>query len=141
MSISFNEELAAEYGLNVIIFCSKIADWLKWNKVYEQNFYDGKYWTYNTLKGLTLLFPFWTLEQIRKVIKDSISAGLIVRGNYNKKGYDQTLWYTLTDLGCEAFKNTHVWNSTHGCGENHKWMCGIPHTYTNTINQYNKPIF
>src|SRR5579872_2931500 len=69
--ISFNEEMAAEYGLSVIIFCTKIGDWLKWNKANEQNFYDGKYWTYNSLKALTLLFPFWSTDQLRKVIKRS----------------------------------------------------------------------
>jgi hypothetical protein len=29
---------------------------------------------------------------------------LIARGNYNEVKYDQTLWYTLTDLGLEAWK-------------------------------------
>jgi|GEM_PF-1357431 len=110
--ISFNEEMAAEYGLSVIIFCTKIGDWLKWNKANEQNFYDGKYWTYNSLKALTLLFPFWSTDQLRKVIKDAMDRKLIVKGNYNKSPYDKTLWYTLTDLGCKLLKIP-MWENHH----------------------------
>ncbi len=136
--ISFDEEMAAEFGLNVIIFCNKIADWLKYNSANEKNYYDGRYWTYNTLKALTRLFPFWSVDQLRKVIKDSMAGELIVRGNYNKAGYDQTLWYTLTEKGCKLLKipmwgihQMDVGNSPHGSGEN---PTPIPITSTNKIN-------
>lgn len=137
--ISFNEEMAAEYGLNVIIFCSKIADWLKWNKANEQNYHDGKYWTYNTLTALTRLFPFWSVDQLRKVIKDAMAANLIVKGNYNKSPYDKTLWYTLTDFGCKLLKIP-MWEIHHiGSGQNPDPSgsdpAPIPIKSTHNINQ------
>src|SRR5690606_10484008 len=42
-------------------------------------------------------FPYFTQKQIKYLIKQAIEFGLVVKGNFNKKGYDRTNWYSLSD--------------------------------------------
>lgn len=97
-------EIATQYDVNVSLFLQNIAFWTKTNIANEQNYYDGYFWTYNTIKAFSELFPFWTVSQIRTTIQRCINEGLLIKGKYNKTRYDQTLWYALTEKGLKLFK-------------------------------------
>ena len=45
----FNPVLAQTYGVDAAVFLHNIYFWLKHNKAYEKNFYEGRYWTFNSL--------------------------------------------------------------------------------------------
>jgi hypothetical protein len=98
MEHHFNIEVASQYGVNEAIFCSNLYFWVKQNEANKKHFYDGRFWTYNSMEAYTKLFPYWTIKQIRTVIDNCEKKGLIIKGNYNKKGYDRTTWYALTDV-------------------------------------------
>lgn len=99
MEHHFDIEIAAEYGVHAAILLNHIHYWIKENQANERNFYDGEYWTYNSKKAFAELFPYMTERQIDYAIKKLIDGGLIKTGNYNKKKFDQTLWYALTEKG------------------------------------------
>ncbi|MDP4087114.1 MAG: hypothetical protein Q8934_21360 [Bacillota bacterium] len=98
MEHHFNVDFASLYGVNEAIFCHNLYFWIKKNQANERHFYDGRYWTYNSMEAYTKLFPYWSIKQIRTVIANCEKKGLIVKGNYNQIAYDRTTWYALTDL-------------------------------------------
>jgi len=93
----FDIEIAKKYGVNVAIFLNNVVFWVQKNIANNKHFYDGRYWTYNSVDAYTMLFPYWTKSQIETVIKNCISSDLILKGNYNSVKYDRTSWYALTD--------------------------------------------
>lgn len=103
MQHSFDIIIAEKFGVNVAIFLNNIAFWVKKNQANNKHFYEGRHWTYNSQEALTQLFPYWSRQNIRTILKDCLSQGLLLRGNFNETGYDRTTWYALTDLGLSLF--------------------------------------
>ncbi len=97
MNHNFNIIIAKDYDVNMAIIINNFDYWLSKNKANNQNNHEGKYWTYNSVKAFSLLFPYWSEKQIRTIIKKMIDKGILDTGNYNKAAYDRTLWYTFTD--------------------------------------------
>lgn len=100
MEIIFKTEVGKLVGTEAALVFSGIARWVHINRSCGKNFYDGKYWTYNTRKNWVPYFEnYFTERQIKLCLGKLKAAGLIERGEYNKSPTDRTSWYTLTDLG------------------------------------------
>lgn len=95
----FDTDVAKEYGVNAAIILQNIGYWIKQNEANETNFYDGRYWTFNSKRAYGELFPYMSKRQIETAFQKLIEDGVIVTGNYNKLAYDRTLWYALTQKG------------------------------------------
>lgn len=106
MHHSFDVEIATRFGVNVAIFLNNVAFWIKKNQANNEHFYDGRYWTYNSSDALSEIFPYWSPDQMDRLIKKCTSLGLLVIDNFNKKTYDRTRWYGLTDKSLELFNLT-----------------------------------
>ena len=55
---SFDIEVAKKYGITEAILLNNINFWIEKNKANEINFYDGYYWTFNSKKAFSELFPY-----------------------------------------------------------------------------------
>lgn len=99
----FDSQIAQEYGVNAAIIFQNLAYWIEHNRANETNFYDGRYWTYNSVRAFTELFPYLTDKQIRGALKKLEEGGMILVGNYNKSAYDRTRWYALTEKGLSIY--------------------------------------
>ena len=97
MDVHFKMEVAKETGVDGAIMLEYFRYWILKNKANEKHFYDGKYWTYNSMEAFTTLFPIWSRRQIDRILRNLKDGGYIETGNYNKSAYDRTLWYTLTE--------------------------------------------
>ena len=75
------------------------------NECNEKNFADGRYWTYNTAKALSKLFPFWSVGQINRIVKKCEEHGLILTRTSNKKAMDKTRNFTITDFVKSIYRN------------------------------------
>lgn len=95
----FNVDIAKEYGVHCAVVFQHIWHWVKKNEANDTNYYDGKYWTYNSIKAFGDLFPYLSRKQIETALKKLRDEGLIETGNYNVVRYDRTLWYAVTDKG------------------------------------------
>lgn len=95
----FNVEIAKECGVNASILFSNIAYWIEHNKANGINFHDGHYWTFNSMKAFSELFPYFSEKQIKTALKKLEDDGLIMTGNYNKLPFDRTKWYAVTNKG------------------------------------------
>lgn len=103
MHHTFDIEIAKEYGVNPAIFLNNIAHWIKKNQANEKHFYEGRYWTYNSSEAFSELFPYWSTDQIDRLIKKCVSIGLLLISNFNETTYDRTRWYGLTDFALSLF--------------------------------------
>jgi len=101
MQHSFSVEVATKYGVNVAIFLNNLVFWVQHNKANEKHFHKDRYWVYNTSDALAILFPYWSTDQIDRLIKKCVSTGLVVLDNFNKTKYDRTRWFGLTDHAME----------------------------------------
>lgn len=97
--LHFNKYIAIEAGIDEAIMLNNFYYWLTKNRANGKNIRDGKVWTYNKLEAFEEMFPFWSIKQIRRILKSLIDNEYLETGNYNKMKNDRTLWYTLTKKG------------------------------------------
>ncbi|MFV0518459.1 MAG: hypothetical protein ACK5MV_13785 [Aminipila sp.] len=96
---SFDAEIAEKYGVNVAILFNHMSYWLQHNEANNKNFYDGEYWTFNSIAAFKEIFPYMGEKSIRNALTKMEDAKLIITGNYNKLNYDRTKWYALGKIG------------------------------------------
>lgn len=97
MEYSFNVEVANKYGVDCAILIKNFDFWINKNQANNKHFYEGKFWTYNSNKAFLILFPFWSENQLRYIIKKLSEMNVIIIGNFNKSSFDRTNWYTFSD--------------------------------------------
>lgn len=139
---SFDTDVAKKYGIPAAILLQHFAFWIAKNEANDQNYYDGNYWTYNSVKAFETLFPYLSTMQIRSALKKLVDEGLVITGNYNQMKYDRTLWYALTEKGKSICYNDkiHLLNLTNGSDENNKPIPDIkPYIDTDISKKERKP--
>lgn len=99
----FNVGLATDYSPNMAIWIGHLAFWAERNLANKRHIHDGHVWSYDSREALCDYFPYFSVDQIKRLIKASVDAGLVILGNYNKFAYDKTNWYALTDKALSYF--------------------------------------
>lgn len=78
------------------ILYSKLKNWIYRNEDKPGIFHlkAGYWWTFGT-------YDYWAEEcgldtkTVGKHLRELVSSGILKTGNYNRKGYDKTIWYRL----------------------------------------------
>ena len=83
--------LAKEVGLNESIMLQQMHYWL----LKSTHEFNQEYWFYKTLDEWQLEFPFWSTMTIRRILGNLEKNKLVKVGNFNKKKFDKTKWYTI----------------------------------------------
>lgn len=95
-NIVVNIDLAAIIGLNEAIVLRQIFYWIEFNEKQQQNYHDGKYWTFNSIKKWQEhSFPFWSTKTIERTFKSLRNKKILLVGNYNSDARDKSYWYTI----------------------------------------------
>ncbi len=110
MEYGFNIIIAEKLGVNEAIMIKNFQFWLEKNKANEKSYYEGRYWTYNSIGAFCKIFPFWSRDQIRYILKKLTDKGILISGNFNKSPYDKTLWYSLNEEKVEELSKKDVEN-------------------------------
>lgn len=108
MQHHFDVEVAKEFGILEAVLLENISFWLAKNAANETNYYDGDYWTYNSIRAFAKLFPYATERQIKYALNKLKDAGVIKTASYNQNAYDHTLWYGLTEKGKSIVSNEKI---------------------------------
>ena len=134
MNHSFDVEIATKYGVNAAILLQNIQFWCAKNRANGVNYHDGLYWTFNSRKAFTELFPYMSTKQIKSAIDLLVKDGLVVVGNYNEDGRDRTLWYAVTEKADCICQNGNSCNAkmSNAHAENVKPLPDIKQTDINT---------
>lgn len=129
----FDVDIAKEYGMLEAVLIQNFDYWISYNRANKKNFFEGRYWTYNSMPALAELFPYANERQIRYALKSLRDKGILMTGSFNKEKYDRTLWYAFTDFGNSMLQNCRidVTKLSDGCD---KIVRPIPYinTYINT---------
>ena len=105
MTHSFSVELAESLGVDEAIMLQNLIFWIQKNKANGTNMHeieiDGvlerRTWTYNSAVAWTKLFPYWTTNQIQRILLSLRTKNVIVTGNFSDDPTDRTLWYALVE--------------------------------------------
>lgn len=88
---------AVEHSIPEAVVMHNFRFWLRENKAHNRNVKDGRVWTFTTAEALSEVLPELSVHQIRHILKKLSEKGILIKGNYNKVGYDRTLWYSLDE--------------------------------------------
>lgn len=70
---------------------------------------EGQFWTYHTLKQLKERhFPWLSQATICRTIQSLEEKGLIVRGHFNRSGFDRTQWFALNYEGIAGLSSIRI---------------------------------
>ena len=110
--------LAKEIGLNEAIMLQQMHYWL----LKSANEFTGVKWFYKTLEEWQTEFPFWSAMTIRRTLGSLEKQKIIKIGNFNKKKFDKTKWYTIdyqrVNRRCVQNEQSMCSNRTDGCVQN-----------------------
>ena len=127
MQHHFNTDIAKQYDIITAIMLDNFYYWINKNRANNKNFYNGRYWTFNTNEALAEMFPYLSSRQVRYAIQKMIDNDLIMTDNFNINKYDRTLYYAITDFGYSILQNCQMYN-----------IYNITDTKTNTIKEIYK---
>lgn len=98
--------IAEKYGVNAAIFLRDIYHWCETNRNNEENFHEGRWWTYQTINGLCRRHTYWTKNQMEHIIRTCRDNGAILIGHFSDNQFDRTSWYALSDEAMALFEGT-----------------------------------
>ena len=93
---SYNSEYA-HYGYTEAVLIQHFLFWIKKNKERKINEHDDHTWTYSSVVNLQKIYKYLTPRRIQLALERLISKGILLKGRYNKIGYDRTNWYSFAD--------------------------------------------
>lgn len=99
MEHSFNVNLAKEYGIEEAVMINNLYFWIKHNVANKVNSHDGRYWTFNSAKALSELFPYMNDKKIARVLTSLSDRGLVLKGHFCDDKSIRTNWYSFSDQG------------------------------------------
>lgn len=128
--------LAKEVGLNESIMLQQMHYWL----LKSTHEFNQEHWFYKTLEEWQLEFPFWSTMTIRRILGNLEKKKLVKVGNFNKKKFDKTKWYTINyervNRRCVQSEQTYCSDCTDGTVQNEQTNTK-DYTETTTENNNN----
>ncbi len=97
MTYHFDGAVAEMYGVDGAVFIARLQFWIEKNAANDRHYHAGRYWTYNSLRAMEKLFPFWSRRQIERIVKNLKDKGVLLTANYAKDSHDRTLFYALDE--------------------------------------------
>lgn len=126
--------LARELGLNEAIMLQQMHYWL----IKSSHEFEGVKWFYKTLEDWQTEFPFWSTMTIRRTLTNLEKQKVIRVGNFNKKKFDKTKWYTIEyqcmNRRCVQNEQTMCSSCTDGCAQSEQTYT---REYTETTTENN----
>ena len=94
----FSVSDAEKFGsADIAAILHNLRFWLRKNLANKTNIHDDRVWTYNTFEAWSVLFPWLSVPQIKRLLKKLEEAGLLIKGNHNKDKFNKTVWYSLEE--------------------------------------------
>lgn len=92
---SFYVDDAVAHGEVAAVLLYNFRFWLDHNKANSKNAKDGYFWTYNSARAFSELFPYLHPKKIQRTIRELEKKNLLISTQYYLDGKDQTKWYTM----------------------------------------------
>ena len=93
---AFNADIAAEYkDVDLAVLIQHFIHWIHHNQKMERNFRQDRTWSYQTFEEIAAHYPYWSRDQVRRLLKKAVDFKILRKGNFNKSKFDRTLWYAF----------------------------------------------
>lgn len=102
----FNIKVAKRVGVKEAILFNFISNEIVDAEIYEDNYYDGKYWCVRSAESISEHLPYMTEKSIRYSLNKLISEGFIIDKSNPYDKFDKTKWYTIGKMGEEYVKTS-----------------------------------
>ena len=94
---SFDIKLASEFSVVEAILIHHFQYWINFNRQLKRNFHQDRFWSFQTLDEICAHFPYFQRGQVERIINKLVESDVLLKGNFNKKKYDRTVWYAFKD--------------------------------------------
>jgi predicted transcriptional regulator len=118
---SFSAPFARKYTIEGAIIARYIAHMIK-EKHHKR---DGNLWCYLTIDHLAERFPYLGRTTVYAATQSLINAEVLKTGNYNKKDYDKTVWYTFASAADREAVNAKLYYFNSNEAEAYDLMAAI----------------
>ncbi|TCL61672.1 hypothetical protein [Allofournierella massiliensis] len=108
MYYSFDVNAAARYGVEEAVLLEHIRFWCEKNAANPDCQKEGRCWMYASAARLAEHFPFWSVPQIRRLLKSLVRQGALLEGRFGRFAFDRTLWYAISESAASMFQNRHL---------------------------------
>lgn len=100
--LCFFTEDAEQFGLNCAVVIHKLVfhgaqNWHEQRNIYPDSTGKKRVWVYNSISGWLQWFEYFTPHQIEYSLNKLVKKGVLVKGQFNKKGYHRPIWYAFVD--------------------------------------------
>ena len=93
---TFDADLATElHDVNLAILLHHFQYWIRHNNRLKRNFHEGRTWMYETYEEIEAHFPYWSRDQIKRLLLKSVKLKILRKGNFNRTQFDRTVWYAF----------------------------------------------
>jgi len=130
---SFQIELACLVGIEKSILLQRIYMFVEYHEQIEENYYEDKFWMYDTSKSLSLVYPYMSMTSIRRWLQELEKDEWLITGNFNKAKYDKTKWYGLGPTFIAFLDEKSL--DQNGQGLNGKALTKMVNRVTKMVNQ------
>ncbi|QDP64175.1 MAG: hypothetical protein Unbinned2250contig1000_34 [Prokaryotic dsDNA virus sp.] len=110
--LCFSSEAAQTYGVDEAVMLHHLAFWVFRNKLNNVNLIDGHTWTWNSARAYSEIFPFWSKDQIRRILMSLEKKGAVISAIHNRAGWDRTKWYTVSEVVQKFYQFEKVQNAS-----------------------------
>lgn len=93
--------LAVAIGLNEAIILQQVHYWL--NPTFNKNYFEGRFWVYNTYEKWQQQFPFWGEKTIRRVIANLEDSKVLI--SFITRDFKKTKYYTIDYVRLNELSN------------------------------------
>lgn len=93
-------DLAMKYGTDPAIFINYLQFWITLNAKHHRKLAcrDGRVWSFSSAQNIhNKYLRMYHPQKIKRLINKLTEEGVIMKGNYNKLGFDKTLWLAFVD--------------------------------------------
>lgn len=94
---SFNVSLASRFGLIEAIIIQHSYYWYGLNKDNPDMTKDGKVWFFRSVSQIAEVYPYLTVDKVRRTIDRLVEVGILIKGNYSSDKFKKANWYSLSD--------------------------------------------
>lgn len=101
-NFTYNAYVAMLCGINAATLFRDIAFRQESNQKNDCNFFEGRYWVYNSKKAWAELYPHLNERQVKTALENLEQAELIISSDrFNASPFDKTKWYSITEKGLD----------------------------------------
>lgn len=118
MNHSFDIDHAEKYGVTEAVLIANFQHWITRNRANDENFKEGRTWTYNSVESFRKVFPYLSGNQIRRALDSLVTREVLVKGCFNTRASDRTTWFAFTDESVWLPSGSDLAKNTNGLAKN-----------------------